>query len=171
SGRKGESKNKGKKEGKEPKRPAGPVAPQIEIRIFPALYPKMGYDEKNMKLGRELSPHLRIYKKQLTSVMSIFLRISGLILAVGVWIIGISGLCCDLKVEALAQKIEKCEFEKSFFNTIRFLVVLPLAYHVVAGTRHLIWYLNVFLSKPEIYVTGYVALALTFILACGLTIL
>ncbi|XP_034485894.1 uncharacterized protein LOC117790527 [Drosophila innubila] len=158
-----------KKEMKKLKGPAGP--PKIELRIMPALYSNMGYDERNMKLGRELSPHLRIYKKQLTSVMSIFLRMSGFVLALGIWIIGVSGLCCDISVDALAEKIEKCEFSRTLFNILKFFVVLPFAYHMVAGTRHLIWYLNVFLSKPQIYATGYVAIALTFLLAGGLTII
>ncbi|XP_034114063.1 uncharacterized protein LOC117574351 [Drosophila albomicans] len=148
----------------------GPTGPKIELRIIPALYPRLGYDEKNMKLGRQLSPHLRIYRKQLTSVMSIFLRISGFILALGIWIIGLSGLCCNLKVDALVEKIEKCEFKRAVFNVVKFCIVLPFAYHMVAGTRHLIWYLNVFLSKPAIYATGYVAIALTLLLAGGLTI-
>lgn len=151
------------------KGPASP--PKIELRIMPPLYSNLGYDERNMKLGRELSPHLSIYKKQLTSVMSIFLRMSGFVLALGIWIIGVSGLCCDISVDALAQKIEKCECSGTILNILKFLVVLPFAYHMVAGTRHLIWYLNVFLSKPQIYATGYVAIALTILVAGGLTII
>ncbi|KAL7730663.1 hypothetical protein ACLKA6_003440 [Drosophila palustris] len=164
----GEGKREGdKKEKGKPKGPAGP--PKIELRILPAMYPKMGYDEMNMKLGRELSPHLRIYKIQLTSVMSIFLRISGFLLAMGIWIIGVSGLCCDISIDALAKKIEDCDCSRTLFNILKFFIVLPFAYHMVAGTRHLIWYLNVFLSKPHIYATGYVAIALTFLVAGGLT--
>lgn len=39
--------------------------------------PKETYDEKNMRLGREMSPHLTIYKFQLTSVLSISHRFTG----------------------------------------------------------------------------------------------
>ncbi|KAH8311046.1 hypothetical protein KR044_004023 [Drosophila immigrans] len=147
-----------------------PVGPKIELRILPAMYPKMGYDEMNMKMGRRLSPFMSIYRMQLTSMMSIFIRITGFLMAIGVWVFGVSALCCDFTIEALAKKIEECECKKTIFNVAKFLIVLPFAYHMVAGTRHLIWHLNVFLSKPEIYATGYVALALAFVLAVGLTI-
>lgn len=36
------------------------------------------YDEYNMKLGRPQSPHLTIYKPQLTSTLSITHRMTGL---------------------------------------------------------------------------------------------
>lgn len=36
-------------------------------------------DERNMRLNRELSPHLSIYKPQLTTVLSISHRITGII--------------------------------------------------------------------------------------------
>lgn len=38
---------------------------------------RSNYDEFNQKLGRPMSPHLLIYKPQLTSVMSVTHRITG----------------------------------------------------------------------------------------------
>ncbi|EDW66954.1 succinate dehydrogenase cytochrome b560 subunit, mitochondrial [Drosophila virilis] len=164
--------NDGKKlaDGKKPpmskKGPVGP--PKIDMRIIPASYHNLSYEELNKKLGRAMSPHLSIYKKQLTSVMSIFLRISGFILGIGIWTIGLTGLLCDIDVNAMAEKIEKCDCSRTVFNMLKLFIIIPFAYHIVAGTRHLIWHLNVFLSKREIYATGYAAIVLTFILAAAL---
>lgn len=36
-----------------------------------------GYDERNMRVGRPMSPHLTIYKPQLTSMLSITHRGTG----------------------------------------------------------------------------------------------
>ncbi|KAH8406700.1 hypothetical protein KR222_003785, partial [Zaprionus bogoriensis] len=146
-----------------------PRSSKIEMRIIPAMYPKMGYQEKNERLGRHISPHLSIYKVQLTSALSILLRISGFALGLGIWVVGFCSLFGDIKIEAMVDEIEKCECEKNYFNIAKFCLLLPFSYHIVAGTRHLIWHLNVFLSKPMIYATGYVAIALTFIMAFALS--
>lgn len=42
---------------------------------------KLSYEEKNAALKRELSPHLSIYKFQLTSVLSISHRATGICLS------------------------------------------------------------------------------------------
>ncbi|ALC45421.1 SdhC [Drosophila busckii] len=145
---------------------------KIAIKLMPAFAkPKLSYDQKNMRLGRELAPHLKIYKKQLTSALSILIRISGCILCVGVWIIGLSGLLCDCSLNAVAKEMEQCELAAKLLNVGKVLLALPLAYHLVGGTRHLIWYFNVFLSKPQIYATGYLAIVLTFVLAAAIATL
>lgn len=45
----------------------------------PSELDKLSYEEKNAKLQRELSPHLTIYKPQLTSMISITHRGTGTI--------------------------------------------------------------------------------------------
>lgn len=123
-----------------------------------------------MKLGRVLSPHLSIYRKQLTSVMSIFLRISGAALGLGVWIIGLTALLSKMDINALAEKVESLDLSGTTFTVLKFLIILPFSYHLMAGIRHLAWYLNVFLTKPEIYITGYVALVMSLLLAACLAL-
>lgn len=48
----------------------------IKVVAAPAL-DKLSYDEKNSQLKRVLSPHLTIYKFQLTAVLSITHRFTG----------------------------------------------------------------------------------------------
>lgn len=51
----------------------------VSMKIVPSNdLDKLSYEEKNEKLKRELSPHLTIYKFQLTSMLSITHRGTGL---------------------------------------------------------------------------------------------
>ncbi|XP_017957353.2 uncharacterized protein LOC108651917 [Drosophila navojoa] len=161
------SKAKGGDSKKPPSAPTG----KLGMRIVPVVQNKLNYDEKNMKLGRALSPHLTIYRKQLTSMMSIFLRASGATLGLAVWIIGLTALLCKLDINALAEKVEGLNLGGVTFTALKFILMVPFSYHVMAGTRHLIWYLNMFLTKPEIYTTGYVAIAMSLLLAAALALI
>ncbi|EDW96870.1 uncharacterized protein LOC6536582 [Drosophila yakuba] len=149
--------------------PSGDIlVPPVTLKVIPfRMPPDLPYDDRNMLLGRELSPHLSIYKIQLTSTLSAFLRISGFVLSVFVWIVGIGGLCLQGDMEGFIKKVEQCDCH-GMVTMAKVMVVLPFAYHTVAGTRHLIWYLNKFLTIPEIYATGYVSVALSIALAAFL---
>ncbi|XP_030374702.1 uncharacterized protein LOC115624227 [Scaptodrosophila lebanonensis] len=146
--------------------------PKITMKIIPASCPlNMSYEERNLRLKRVLSPHLSIYKVQLTSAMSILLRISGAVLTVGIWTFGLTGLLGERDIDDWAKMIEGLEIGQTLFNVLKFLIVLPFVYHFVAGSRHLIWHLNVLLSKPEIYASGYVAIAVILAVAAALAML
>ncbi|XP_033165042.1 uncharacterized protein LOC117144127 [Drosophila mauritiana] len=149
--------------------PSGDIlVPPVTLKVIPfRMPPDLPYDDRNMLLGRQLSPHLSIYKIQLTSTLSAFLRISGFVLAVFVWFVGISGLCLQGDMEGFIKKLEKCDCQ-GMVTMAKVMVTMPFAYHTVAGTRHLIWYLNKFLTIPEIYATGYVAVALAIALSAFL---
>nr|XP_016924997.1 uncharacterized protein LOC108006064 [Drosophila suzukii] len=144
------------------------LVPPVTLKVTPFRPPPdLPYDDRNMLMGRALSPHLSIYKIQLTSTLSAFLRISGFVLAVFVWFLGIGGLVLQGDMEGFVKKVEKCDCH-GLVTMTKVMVVMPFAYHLVAGTRHMIWYLNKFLTIPEIYATGYVAVALSIALAAGL---
>lgn len=144
------------------------MASPVTLKIIPSRDPPiLGYDDRNMMRGRVLSPHLSIYKVQLTSGLSIFLRISGFVLGVFVWALGISGLICQGNMDGFLTKVQDCDCG-TLLSLSKVMVAIPFAYHIVAGTRHLIWYLNLFTSIPEVYATGYVAIVLAVIVAVGL---
>lgn len=51
----------------------------VTLKAKPAEASELeGHDERNMRLGRPQSPHLTIYAPQLTSMLSISHRFSGL---------------------------------------------------------------------------------------------
>lgn len=87
--------------------------------------------------NRPLSPHLQIYRPQLTSITSILTRITGnaLILA---------GLMITWWVVALAAGpaafATADAFLTSWFGKLVFLgSIWALWYHTLAGIRHLVW--------------------------------
>ena len=87
--------------------------------------------------NRPLSPHLSIYRPQLNSITSIFVRITGNGLIVGallvVWwlIAAASGAAYFDTVDGLVTSV--------LGDIVMTLSVLALWYHALGGVRHLIW--------------------------------
>lgn len=111
---------------------------------------------------RPLSPHLLIYKPQLTSGLSIFHRITGVGLSFG-FIIFVWWLA------ALARGPETYIFFTSCADSIVGQIILfgmtaAFFYHLCCGIRHLLWDAGWFLELKDVYKTGYLVLAATFIL-------
>ncbi len=86
---------------------------------------------------RPLSPHLQIYRPQLTSVTSILTRITGNALIVASVLIVWWLLAASTGPEYFAVADG---FVTSWFGDIvMFLSLWALWYHTLAGVRHLIW--------------------------------
>lgn len=87
--------------------------------------------------NRPLSPHLTIYRPQLNSITSIFVRITGNGLMVGailvVWwlMAAASGAAYFDTIDGLVTSI--------LGDIVMTLSVLALWYHALGGVRHLIW--------------------------------
>ena len=112
--------------------------------------------------ARPLSPHLQIYKWQLTAVLSILHRASGVALAAGtlllVW--WLTAAASGPRAFATVQ-----EFLGSWIG----LPVLlgwsaALFYHLLNGIRHLFWDAGYGFEIATVYRSGYAVLALTVIL-------
>ena len=87
--------------------------------------------------NRPLSPHLSIYRLQLTSITSIFTRLTGNALIVGALLIvwWFAALASGPEAYARANS-----FLTSWFgDLIMFGSVVCLWYHMLAGIRHLVW--------------------------------
>lgn len=87
--------------------------------------------------ARPLSPHLSVYRPQITSISSILIRITGNALIVTV-------LMLVWWLVALASGPEAFEtahgFVTSWFGTlVLVLSLLGLWYHTLGGARHLLW--------------------------------
>jgi succinate dehydrogenase / fumarate reductase cytochrome b subunit len=113
------------------------------------------------KIARPLSPHLQVYKPQLTSGMSIFHRITGIALACGfpvfvAWLVVVAG-----GSQIYADFI-------GVFHTIVGQVLLfgwtfAFFYHFCCGIRHLAWDTGYWLSIKAVYTSGYVAIAIALL--------
>lgn len=87
--------------------------------------------------NRPLSPHLTIYRPQLTSMTSILTRITGNAMLITALMVVWWFLAAASGPEAFARANR---FLTSWFgDLVMFLSVLGLWYHTLAGVRHLIW--------------------------------
>jgi succinate dehydrogenase / fumarate reductase cytochrome b subunit len=119
-----------------------------------------------MKLvKRPLSPHLQVYKPQLTSVLSIIHRGTGVFLSLGALI-----LTYWLVSLAVSEDLfNSFHLHTTFWYGKLFLIgfVFSLYYHLANGIRHLFWDIGLGLEISTTYKSGYftifisVALTLT----------
>ena len=87
--------------------------------------------------NRPLSPHLTIYRPQMTSMSSIFVRITGNALLVAALMLVWWFLAAASGPEAFATADA---FVRSWFgDLILLLSTWALWYHLFGGLRHLIW--------------------------------
>ena len=86
---------------------------------------------------RPLSPHLQIYKPQITSVLSIFHRFSGIALSVGTLVLAYWLLAAASGPEAFAGA--QAVIGSWFGLLCLFGWSVALFYHLCSGIRHLVW--------------------------------
>jgi succinate dehydrogenase / fumarate reductase cytochrome b subunit len=111
---------------------------------------------------RPLSPHLQIYRWQLTSVLSILHRATGVVLSAGAillvwWLV------------AAASGPEAYEDVEDFLGSWLGLLLLfgwtvALFYHLCNGIRHLVWDTGHALDLKSVYVGGWVVVGATGVL-------
>lgn len=97
----------------------------------------MGTTSDGKLVRRPLSPHLQVYRPQITSVLSICHRISGVALAVGTFLM-VSWLLAA--AQGPAAFAEAQGFMGSFLGRLMlFGWTFALFYHFCNGIRHLAW--------------------------------
>ncbi|MGQ0526535.1 MAG: succinate dehydrogenase, cytochrome b556 subunit [Alphaproteobacteria bacterium] len=117
------------------------------------------------KSERPLSPHLQIYKWQLTMATSIMHRITGAALAVGsllvVWWLAAAALGPVAYDTAMKFSASPLGLFMLFGWSAAFY------YHLFNGIRHLIWDTVHFFELKNAYIAGYAVLALTALAAAA----
>ena len=118
--------------------------------------------------NRPLSPHLTVYKPQITSVLSIFHRITGAGLSVGTVLV-------VLWLASVAAGENAFNNFNNFLKNPLILFVLiaslwALWYHFCTGLRHLYWDMGYGYNLRSVAISGWAAVASSFLLAL-LTIL
>lgn len=111
---------------------------------------------------RPLSPHLQIYKPQLTSVLSITHRGSGIFLSLGTLVLCYWLLALAAGPEAYASA-QAC-IGSWLGQLLLFGWVASLYYHLCNGIRHLFWDAGFGLELKTTYASGYIVVAVTGIL-------
>lgn len=109
--------------------------------------------------NRPLSPHLQVYRWQLTMALSIAHRATGIALCAGIpfllyWIWSLTtGEAGYYRAQAF--------FASAFGQLVLFVLSASLFYHLCNGIRHLYWDLARGLDLPAVYRSGRVVLIAT----------
>ena len=106
---------------------------------------------------RPISPHLQIYKPQLTTVLSILHRFTGVGLVAGAavlvaWLIAAAHGAAAFDT---AQGIAGAWYGR----LLLFVWAFALFYHLCNGIRHLTWDAGLGLDLKSVYVTGWIVVA------------
>lgn len=137
-------------------------------------------DHKNRP--RPLSPHLTVYKAEYSSMLSIYHRVTGILLAICLLLIGLIYKLQAYNIEyfsilvSLVKSICSPSIIFSFaLNTILVFIILAivfmLSYHISNGIRHFIWDSVIStVSKEHIKTTSYMVIGLTIVIFIGLLI-
>ena len=110
-----------------------------------------------------ISPHLQIYKPQITSILSITHRITGmclnfLIIFVSLWLLSLS----------LGENIYNYFIEFSntiFMKLVMSISIFGLSYHAMNGIRHIFWDFGFFLNNSSALISGIIVVSLALMLS------
>lgn len=117
---------------------------------------------------RPLSPFMigPYYRPQITSVLSLTHRATGVVLAIGAFALAAWLLSAAGDAEAFA-----CfsGYADSLLGRIGLSIfAIALVYHFLNGIRHLLWDVGWGFEIPKVYATGYVLLALWVVLSAAI---
>ncbi len=114
---------------------------------------------------RPLSPHLTIYKPQLTSILSITHRMTGVALAVG--------------TALMVAWLWTAAYNPGFYSTLHEYLhscigqlllagwTLAFFYHLANGIRHLFWDIGKGFSLPAAYRSGWLVVAFALLMTAA----
>merc|ERR1719410_2840266 len=124
--------------------------------------------EKNKKLQRPLSPHLSIYKPQLTSMMSITHRVTGVMQSGILSLAALGVLVMPSNFPSMLAQLQEMHLGAATIFSLKFLLSLPITYHFFNGFRHLAWDLGHGFKIAELYKSGWFVCGLTVVGAIAL---
>ena len=112
--------------------------------------------------NRPLSPHLQVYRPQMTSISSIFTRITGNALIVGALLVVWWLLAASYGPDYFATA--DAVLTSWVGDIVLTLSLWALWYHMLAGIRHLIWDTGRGLEVPVAEKLGWACFAGSFVL-------
>ncbi|XP_014275535.1 succinate dehydrogenase cytochrome b560 subunit [Halyomorpha halys] len=121
------------------------------------------YEERNILAGRPLAPYLTVYAPQLTSMMSISHRFTGMILSGYAFLLASTSFFISDMAE-FACKIGSYGIPSFIIFFFKLMFGFPAVYHLCNGIRHLVWDMGKALELKQVYLGGYITLAVAAIL-------
>lgn len=113
--------------------------------------------------NRPLSPHLQVYRPQITSVLSILHRVTGVILSLGIlvlvyWLTSLAG-------GEAAYGSAVAVLGSGPGQLVLFGWTLAFFYHLLNGVRHLFWDAGKGFELNQVYASGWSVVIGTIVLA------
>lgn len=119
----------------------------------------VGRTTEGKLIQRPLSPHLQVYRPQISSVLSIMHRATGMALSVGTLLLVWWLLAAALSPDAF--DLVQAFIASPLGVVLLFVWTVALFYHFFAGIRHLVWDAGYGFEKPLFHQTGYAVLIAT----------
>jgi succinate dehydrogenase (ubiquinone) cytochrome b560 subunit len=123
------------------------------------------------RIQRPISPHLSIYQPQITWYSGALMRNCAIIITVPVYLFGAAYLVSPL----FGWQLDTASMVEWFGSlplwtrlAVKGLVGFPFCFHLVHGTRHLIWDTGAMLSNRQVTVSGWIGLGVSIIATVGL---
>jgi len=126
---------------------------------------------KNKALGRPMSPHLTIYKFQLTSMLSISHRISGLMQSAILSGFALGAVALPGSYPHYLSMVQQLGIGPVLIFSTKFVLAFPIVYHFWNGFRHLAWDMGHGFKIAELYKSGYFVVGLSFLCTLALCML
>ncbi|MFQ3307250.1 MAG: succinate dehydrogenase / fumarate reductase cytochrome b subunit [Candidatus Midichloriaceae bacterium] len=118
---------------------------------------------------RPLSPHLGIYKPQITSVLSIMHRITGVLIFFGFLIIlwVLNYYTFDPMGIKTFKELLSFIYEKKVYLSILILWSYCIFYHMCAGIRYLFWDIGKGMELKTVTISGIFVIVFSILLTAG----
>jgi succinate dehydrogenase / fumarate reductase cytochrome b subunit len=118
---------------------------------------------------RPISPHLQVYRPQLTAVLSSLHRLSGLALTLGA--IGIAGWVITLALGERAYAGFQYILTSALGQVLLAFFAVAFFYHLANGVRHLAWDIGIGFELRSVYRSGWLVIALTVVASLATLVL
>jgi len=118
--------------------------------------------------NRPLSPHLQVYRPQITSVLSILHRVSGAFLSLG--IVVFTYWLTSLAAGPAAYAVATQRLGSWPGKLLLFCWLLAFSYHLLNGLRHLVWDMGKGFEIEQVERSGWAVLISSLLLAALLSV-
>ncbi|RDW79269.1 succinate:quinone oxidoreductase subunit C [Aspergillus mulundensis] len=120
------------------------------------------------RLNRPVSPHLSIYRPQITWIVSIATRITGIALSGGLYLYSTAYLSSpvtgwDIGSASVTSAFSSLSPTSKF--AIKFAVAYPFTFHAFNGVRHLVWDTGRGLTNRQVARSGWAVVGASGVVA------
>lgn len=133
---------------------------------------KWGWDYlmRQRYLKRPIAPHITIYKKQLTWMVSGAHRVTGCAMAGTLLIGGILFTAGPITFTQFVEFIRGLHLPFIFYDALKFIIAFPIAFHTLNGLRFIAFDMAKGTDIKTVYKSGYTVLALAACIALIVTL-